>query len=59
MTYVDLAVAIVTQAIKDARRGDQKAHRWLAGSSSQWLFGAVADTDPEQLQRLVVSQVDR
>lgn len=51
--YKLLALAVITAAIADYKRGDAKARRWLLSEAPGWLEGCGADFDPDWWQSWV------
>ena len=45
--YLNLAGAIVRQAVIDSRAGNQSAYAWLLDDCPAWLDGLNLDIDPE------------
>ena len=46
-----LVLAVVTQAARDASRGDEQARLWLRDESFAWLDGAGVEIRPQLIQR--------
>ena len=46
-----LVLAVVTQAARDAARGDTQARAWLRDESYTWLDGAGVKIRPQIIQR--------
>lgn len=46
-----LVLAVVTQAARDAARGDQQAREWIATEAHTWLDGAGVEIMPQLIQR--------
>lgn len=49
--YFRLAVEIIRQALRDARRGDQAALAWLRDEGGDWV--ELVGGDPGALRRVV------
>jgi len=48
-----IAAAVIIQAVKDVRDGDQDARAWLMGDGVLWLDVCGLQYDPEQLVRKI------
>lgn len=46
-----LVLAVVTQAARDAARGDESARAWMAKEAYTWLDGAGVKIKPQIIQR--------
>lgn len=46
-----LVLAVVTQAARDASRGDEAARKWIATEAYTWLDGAGVEIEPQIIQR--------
>ncbi len=46
-----LVLAVVTQAARDASKGDKQARAWLRDESFKWLDGAGVEIKPQIIQR--------
>ncbi len=52
-----LVCAVVIQAIRDHRRGDESATAWLLGDALPWLEMADMPRDAAEMQRALSSDV--
>lgn len=49
-----LVLAVVTQAARDASRGDESARAWIANEAYTWLDGAGVEIKPQLIQRWTI-----